>query len=220
MNDAPLFKYPSTPHLPQSPGRSQDDTTVRDTSHFAGRSVVVTEKLDGENATLYHHHYHARSLDSRHHPSRDWIKRFWAAKRHDIPSNLRICGENLYARHSIGYDGLRSYFYGFSVWDNERNLCLSWAETLDWFALLDIVPVPVLYEGVYSDAIIGKLINAIDTETQEGFVVRAADAFSYDAFANNMAKWVRPRHVQTDTHWMHAEIVPNGLAAPTSGDEQ
>ncbi len=216
MDDAPLFKYPSTPHLPQSSGRSGDDTALGDAAHFAGRTVVVTEKLDGENATLYRHHYHARSLDSRHHPSRDWIKRFWAAKQHDIPPHLRICGENLYARHSIGYEGLSSYFYGFSVWDNDRNLCLSWAETLDWFALLDIVPVPVLYEGPYSEAVIDKLIRAIDTRTQEGFVVRNAEAFAYEAFAANMAKWVRPRHVQTDTHWMHAEIVPNGLAASKS----
>ena len=220
MTDAPLFKYPSTPHLPQSPGRSHDDTAIRDTAHFAGRQVVITEKLDGENATFYHHHYHARSLDSRHHPSRDWIKRFWAAKRHDIPPHLRICGENLYARHSIAYDGLHSYFYGFSAWDNERNLCLSWADTLDWFALLDIVPVPVLYEGPYSEAVIDRLVRALDVERQEGFVVRSADAFAFHAFAANMAKWVRPRHVQTDTHWMHAEIVPNGLAASASEEEE
>ncbi|MEL7307213.1 MAG: RNA ligase family protein, partial [Pseudomonadota bacterium] len=39
-----------------------------------------------------------------------------------------MCGENLYARHSISYNNLPSYFMAFSVW-NELNQCLSWQDT-------------------------------------------------------------------------------------------
>ena len=46
-------KYPRTPHLPWSPGASDDDVRVADTAMSEGREVVVTEKLDGENTTLY-----------------------------------------------------------------------------------------------------------------------------------------------------------------------
>ncbi len=211
MNYERLTKYPSTPHLPQSRTRQGDDKVLTTTAHFEGVEVVITEKMDGENATLYRHHYHARSLDSRHHPSRDWIKAFWAERRHDIPEHLRLCGENLYARHSIGYSGLASYFYGFSAWDIDSNLCLSWDETMEWFDLLGVVAVPVLYRGVYSDAVLTDLIAGLDTTRQEGLVVRTAGAFGFDAFARNVAKWVRPGHVQTDKHWMQAEIVLNGL---------
>lgn len=62
--------YPRTPHLPWSPGASADDVRVADLSGFAGIEVVVTEKLDGENTTLYPDGLHARSLDSAHHPAR------------------------------------------------------------------------------------------------------------------------------------------------------
>mgnify|MGYP000208609097 CR=1 FL=1 len=209
-------KYPSTPHLPQSRSRTNDDSILMSTRHFGGMEVVVTEKLDGENATLYSHHYHARSLDSRHHPSRDWIKAFWSARRADIPGHLRICGENLYAQHSIRYEGLKSYFYGFSAWDINDNTCLPWRDTLDWFGLLEIEPVPVLYEGPYSDAVIEHLIAGLDTAHQEGLVVRNAGAFAFGDFAHNVGKWVRPKHVQTETHWMHAEVIPNGLAGAAS----
>ena len=219
MDHDRLTKYPSTPHLPQSRSHTSDDSLLAGTSHLVGQPVVITEKLDGENATLYSHHYHARSLDSRHHPSRDWIKSFWAARRNDIPEDLRVCGENLYARHSIAYDDLLSYFYGFSAWNIDSNLCLSWAETLEWFDLLDIVPVPVLYQGPFSDAVVDRLIRSLDTSRHEGFVVRNAGAFRYEDFALNVAKWVRPKHVQTDTHWMHAELIPNGLATAISGRE-
>jgi hypothetical protein len=48
-------------------------------------------------------------------------------------------------------------------------------------------------------------------DNEEGYVVRNADKFHYDDFSSNVAKWVRKNHVQTDTHWMHSTIIPNGL---------
>lgn len=91
--------YPRTPHLPWSPGASSDDVRVGDLSGLAGREVVVTEKLDGENTTLYADGLHARSLDSAHHPSRAWVKALQGRIGPAIPQGWRVCGENLYARH-------------------------------------------------------------------------------------------------------------------------
>ena len=68
------IKYPRTPHLPWSPGASSDDVLLIDTQMFMGKPVVISEKMDGENTTLYADRLHARSLDSRHHPSRTWVK--------------------------------------------------------------------------------------------------------------------------------------------------
>ena len=63
----PLFdavvKYPRTPHLPWSPGRTKDDRMLDDTKTFDGRSVVVTLKMDGENSTIYRDRIHARSIE-------------------------------------------------------------------------------------------------------------------------------------------------------------
>ncbi len=202
------IKYPRTPHLPWSPGASSDDVRILNTDVFQQREVIVTEKMDGENTTLYCDHIHARSIDSRHHPSRDWVKRWHNTIAHDIPQGWRICGENLYAQHSVVYQQLTSYFYGFSLWD-EQNQCLSWADTLEWFALLSINSPPVLYQGIWDEATIRAI--HIDAEAMEGYVVRLAAAFAYEDFARSVAKWVRPHHVQTDQHWMFAEIIPNGL---------
>jgi hypothetical protein len=46
-------RYPRTPHLPWSPGATDDDERILDASALEGREVVVTEKLDGETTTLY-----------------------------------------------------------------------------------------------------------------------------------------------------------------------
>lgn len=202
------FKYPRTPHLPWSQGVSDDDVRCIDTNMFQGKQVVVTEKMDGENTSLYCDYYHARSIDSRHHPSRDWIKRFHAEIAQDIPAGWRICGENLYARHSIAYDTLRSYFYGFSIW-NERNECLSWADSQVWFDMLGIEMPALLYQGKWDEPRIRSLL--LNTEHVEGYVVRLADAFAYSAFAHSVAKWVRADHVQTEQHWMKRIVVANQL---------
>nr|WP_086939170.1 RNA ligase family protein [Thaumasiovibrio occultus] len=209
----PRFKYPRTPHLPWSRKSTSDDLICHDTSRFDGKRVIVTEKMDGENTSLYPDGSHARSLDSLHHPSRDWVKRFHAAIAHDIPAGWRVCGENVYARHSVSYENLHSYFYGFSIWDN-HNTCLSWDDTLEWFALLGITAPTVLFDGLWDEATIRNI--TIDTERSEGYVVRLADAFDYVHFTHSVAKWVRKGHVQTDTHWMHAEIVPNALGSTTT----
>ena len=58
------YKYPRTPHLPFSPGGTKDDRRLRDINCFVGKEVVVTEKMDGENTSIYRDYYHARSINS------------------------------------------------------------------------------------------------------------------------------------------------------------
>ncbi|MFI7365305.1 RNA ligase family protein [Streptomyces sp. NPDC050149] len=202
--------YPRTPHLPWSPGATSDDVRLADLAGLTGSEVVVTEKLDGENTTLYADGLHARSLDSAHHPSRGRVKALQGRIGPRIPPGWRICGENMFARHSIPYEDLASHFYGFSVWDGE--VCLDWDLTVDFLRDLGIPTPPVLWRGVF-DARAEKALRALkpDTLRQEGYVVRPAERFPAAAFRRRVAKWVRPGHVTTDTHWMHAEVVENGL---------
>ncbi|MFB8210974.1 RNA ligase family protein [Streptomyces sp. NPDC056010] len=201
--------YPRTAHLPWSPGATSDDVRMTDLAALAGTEVVVTEKLDGENTTLYADGLHARSLDSAHHPSRTWVKALQARVGARIPQGWRICGENMFARHSLAYDALESHFYGFSVWDGDR--CLGWDRTVEFLRSLGIPAPPVLWRGVFD----AKALRALkpDTGRQEGYVVRPAASFPAALFGRVVGKWVRPGHVVTDTHWMHAEVVENGLGA-------
>ncbi len=204
--------YPRTPHLPWSPGATADDVRAGDLAGLVGRRVVITEKLDGENTTLYRDGLHARSLDSAHHPSRAWIKALHGRVAGRIPEGWRICGENLFARHSIAYDDLDGYFYGFSVWDGER--CLDWESTVRFLRSIGIPTPRVLFRGTFDgeERTLGKAFR-LDLNRQEGYVVRVEEGFAFGEFGSRVAKWVRPSHVQTDTHWMFASVVPNGLGA-------
>ena len=89
--------------------------------------------------------------------------------KHEIPEGWRICGENLYARHSILYDGLKSYLYVFSVW-NERNECLSWDETVEWCELLGLECADVLYRGLFDESVLKRLADELDVDKKEVYV--------------------------------------------------
>lgn len=204
-------KYPRTHHLPWSESLHEDDRLIRSLDEFKGKRVIVTEKMDGENTSLYKDYFHARSVDGRHHESRNWVKNFWSQFKHDIPEGWRICGENLYAKHSIGYTELPSFFLGFSVW-NERNVCLGWDETIEWFGLFGITPVPVLYDGVFDEKTIRGFGDPSKWGISEGYVVRLADQIPYGDFRRKFAKFVRKDHVQTVKHWMFGrKIETNGM---------
>lgn len=203
------YKYPRTPHFPFSPGATNDDKVLKSMDHFIGRQVVITEKMDGENTTIYNDFYHARSLDSAHKSYHSWLLGFLPAIQYQMKPGFRICGEYLYAKHSIGYDNLKSYFYGFSVWNGKE--CLDWQNTQNEFQRLGIVSVPVLYVGEFDADFVKNLAEQTVKRGGEGIVVRFADAFQYDDFAMSVAKYVRPNHVQTDEHWSNSIIVPNKI---------
>ncbi len=208
------IKYPRTHHLLWSPGMHDDDRLIESLDGFIDKRVIVTEKMDGENTTLYNDYIHARSLDSQNHESRNWVKNFWAQMCDGIPSGWRVCGENLFATHSIRYEKLPSYFLGFSIWD-EHNRCLEWDNTIEWFNLLGITAVPVLYDGIWDEHNIQMIWNKIrdpfNCDEQEGYVVRVADSFLMKDFRHKVAKYVRENHVQTVKHWMHGKKMERNL---------
>lgn len=201
------IKYPRTHHVPWSLSKTNDDKTLSSVDHFQGKHVVVTEKMDGENTTMYNNNIHARSIDSANHPSRNWVKQFHASIAHNIPDDMRICGENLFAKHSIHYTNIKSYFYAFSVWENL--ICLSWEDTQFYLNELGILSVPVLYNGMFDE----ELIRNIDITGKEGYVIRLADSFLYSDFSKSVAKFVRKNHVQTESHWMFDAITPNVIVS-------
>lgn len=202
------FKYPRTSHFEFSKGVTSDDKIQYDLSNFIGKEVIMTLKMDGENSSLMSDCIYARSLDSNNHPSRNWLKGLWGNIRYNIPENWRICGENLFAKHSLKYDNLSSYFMVFNIW-NDKNICLSWNDTLEWCELLGLEHVPVIYRGVF-DLDFFKNFK-LDTEINEGFVVRLSESFTYENFNKSVIKYVRKNHIQTDQHWSTQEIIKNNL---------
>lgn len=203
------MKYPRTYHLPFSPGASSDDKILDSAEHFEGKEVVVTIKMDGSNVSLYSFGFHGRSLDSKHEEYHSWLLKWLSTFQWQIPNDFRICGEYLYAKHSILYDELPTYFLGFSMWD--KDICLDWDTTIEYFEELGVTPVPVLYRGIYNEELIKKLAIETVESGHEGIVVRMVNSFKYDDFKYNVTKYVRENHVQTDKHWKHQKIEINRL---------
>lgn len=221
MKHQNYYKYPRTYHVPWSNCEDESDKVLKSTRHFSGKQIIVTEKMDGENTSLYKDHIHARSIDSAYHWSRTWVKDFWKNFAHQIPDGYRLCGENMFAVHSIIYTSLPSYFLLFSVWNEE--VCLSWEDTKQFVKELENVSiefVPVLYEGEYSQKILKELAEQIDDKKSEGYVVRLADSFTYDQFDKSVAKYVRENHVQTDSHWMRTGKEMNMLKVRKSSTQK
>lgn len=205
------WKYPRTLHLPWSGGKDQtsDEKTIPDLSLLAKGEIVVTEKMDGENTTMYSDFIHARSVESAGHPSRSWVANLHSKIGWEIPVGYRVCGENLYAKHSIGYDDLETYFMLFGVW--HRDVCLSWDDTLEWAELLGLQTVPVMYRGPYNEKLLLEFADALDKDKHEGYVVRRTDGFFAREFSLSVAKYVRPNHVTTDGHWIAGKTTKNEL---------
>lgn len=204
-----LYKYPRTPHLPFSNSITIDDKVLVNTNHFKNKKIVITEKMDGENTTIYKNYYHARSLDSKHKEYHSWLINFINTFQYLIPQDYHICGEYLYATHSIFYDNLKTYFEVFSIWN--KNKCLSWEDTKEFCIKYNLELVPELYIGLYDEQLIKKIANEIINNGGEGIVIRLYDSFLYEDFQTSIAKFVRKNHVQTDKHWSLQKINKNIL---------
>lgn len=202
-----LYKYPRTPHLPQSEGMTDDDkmASPETLAHLqSGIELVVTEKMDGGNLTMYRDAFHGRSLDSGTHAWDTRARALWASVRHSIPEGWRVSGESLQARRSVSYDLLPGVYMVFGIWD-ETNSLISWDDMAYVAESLGLPVVPLLYRGTdYSEAVKawGK---QRDSETSEGFVVRDSGVIPYDQFGKRVSKWVRKGHVRTRADWRHRD---------------
>ena len=235
------YRFPRTFHFEFSESLQNDDRMLHSLSALKNRRIIVSEKLDGENATLGRNYIHARSTSSKDHPSRHFVKSIHASFKHLIPEGWRICGENMFALHSIYYTGLPSYFFVFAIF-NEYNEEIPWDETVAMCNDLGLIHVPVLYDGIWDlDKIKecytgvsayegwqpkktvadfktfrkmildGDKIEQFADPTQEGYVTRVSDGFHYDNFASHTAKFVRKSHVACSDHWMSEQIIKNKL---------
>lgn len=88
----------------------------------------------------------------------------------------------------------------------------SWDMTQARFEELGIRSVPLLYRGTYRAGLFEDLAGALDLKRQEGFVARIAAGFAEGDMPRHMGKYVREGHVQSETHWMKAQLIPNRLA--------
>ena len=215
------YKYPRTFHIPDSPGLTGDDKVMTSMKQFIGKEIVILEKRDGENTSLYPDgKIHARSIDSSSHPWMSLLKQEWGNKCYLLGERHRICGENLYAKHSIFYQDLTTFFEVFAIF-KEDEYCVSWDVIERTCKELDLKTVPVLWRGMYGSDDYELTIRLLKTRIKnntyfnnhdniEGYVIRVVDRIPYNQYSDYICKYVRPEHVQTDKHWTKTWI-PNRL---------
>lgn len=199
-------KYGRTPHLPNSPGGTDDDERLDSARAFVGRPIVVLEKMDGGNWCMTCEACFARSHSgATRNPIFDPAKALWAQKRWDIDEEVSVFGEWLYYRHSISYYALPAPIMLFNVRQDETGMWASWEDVELWADVLELPTVPVLWRGVVkSESELLELVERFAAQPsacggqREGVVVRLADEITSDAWATSIAKWVRADHIQRD----------------------
>ena len=213
-------KYPRTYHIPFSPGKGSDDKVMSSVNHLLGVNLVITEKIDGSNVALSHDKCYSRSHSGPPtHSSFDGFKALHATIQYKIPRDLMIFGEWCYAKHSIYYTELPSYFLMFGVRDLVQDSWLSWQGVKDWADRLELNTVPVIEKEIIFEQpkeleqfVVGEASKkSICGGDREGLVLRKRMGFANDEFPNMVAKYVRKNHVTTNIHWKFQEIIKNGI---------
>ena len=203
-----MSKYNRTYHLPWSPGSTNDDRISDNVESLLGTEIVITEKLDGENCGMTDEGVYARShaTFTTSAWSREVRQLHKLSVEDELGDGVFLFGENMEGIHSIEYTNLESYFYIFGIRDND--IWIPWEKVEEYSYLLDIPTVPVLFKGVVNTAKeLQKIVEDLVSKPselggqREGIVVRTAGMFHNDDFADNVMKWVRKDHVNTDVHW-------------------
>ena len=210
-----MSKYNRTYHLPFSPGTTSDDRISKTIDSILGIEVIISEKLDGENCGMVKDGVYARSHATfTTSPWSKEVRQLHSILRHDLSEDVFLFGENMEGIHSIEYSDLTSYFYLFGVRDNYN--WISWDEVEEYSYILDVPTAPVLFRGfinTYEElkTIVEDLVSQPSSlgGKREGIVIRNANSFHNDDFSQNVMKWVRKGHVQTDEHWTRNWVKAN-----------
>lgn len=96
---------------------------------------------------------------------------------------------------------------------NIDNNIIEYQEVVEWSNLLGLEYIKPILSGLWDEKTIKGLwsFKSEFGESAEGYVVRNIKSFKIEDFQNNVAKFVRKNHVQTDEIWFKGEWVKNGL---------
>ena len=141
--------------------------------------------------------------------------------KNQIPNDIQIFGEWLFARHSIHYIdnlSLNNYLMIFGIYNKNTQMFYEFNEVQNFCKIYNLSTVPVLTK-IKKNQFNEKQLQKFITETaekviangHEGIVVRNVNSFKYSDFRKNVTKYVRKNHVQTNIHWKQQKIIKNEL---------
>lgn len=159
MNE--LYKYPRTQHIEGSGiQKGDEDLDVVPLREFAGRFLVVEEKMDGANCALSFatngrlqlqsrgHYLNGGEREKQFHLLKTWAHRYTLELWETLSERYIMYGEWLYAKHTVFYTDLPHYFMEFDILDKASGMFLSTARRRAFLNTLPFVcSVKVLHEG-------------------------------------------------------------------------
>lgn len=172
MND--IYKYPRTHHIEGSGiQKGDEDLDVIPLREFAGRFLVVEEKMDGANCAVSFdgagrlqlqsrgHYLNGGEREKQFHLFKTWAHRYTLELWEVLTDRYVMYGEWLYAKHTVFYTDLPHYFMEFDILDKANGTFLSTARRQEFLQrLLFVVSVKVLYTGpVQSMQMLKKLVG-------------------------------------------------------------
>ena len=168
-----IVKYPRTRHLEGSRlGPGDEDLSQVPFSRILGKNIVIEEKIDGANAAISFDAEGNLLLQSRGHyliggyrEKHYNLLKHWANLYQDVffdvlGTRYIMYGEWMYAKHTVFYDALPSYFMEFDIYDREEQVFLDTDRRRAMTEQMGIVcSVPVLKRGRFSrkDEILGLI---------------------------------------------------------------
>jgi hypothetical protein len=159
MNE--IYKYPRTRHIEGSGiQKGDEDLDVIPLREFAGRFLVVEEKMDGANCAVSFdeagrlqlqsrgHYLSGGERERQFHLFKTWAHRYTLELWETLSDRYVMYGEWLYARHTVFYTDLPHYFMEFDILDKVNGTFLSTARRQEFLRRLPfVVSVKVLYTG-------------------------------------------------------------------------
>jgi hypothetical protein len=155
-----ITKYPRTPHLEGSRLQAGDfDLSQVSFAEIAGRHLVVEEKIDGANCGISFDGSGNLLLQSRGHyllggpreqqfaMFKQWANEHLAVLADCLSDRYLMYGEWMFAKHTVFYNRLPSYFLEFDVLDRRNETFLSTDRRRDLLHGLPIHSVPILHKG-------------------------------------------------------------------------
>jgi hypothetical protein len=159
-----LMKYPRTNHIEGSGiQKGDEDLSIIPLREFAGRHLVVEEKMDGANSAVSFSedgklllqsrgHYLVGGEREKHfHLLKAWANRYAGELWEVLGDYYIMYGEWLYAKHTVFYTDLPHYFMEFDIYDKVNEVFLSTERRKELLRQAPFVaPVKVLYAGEIS----------------------------------------------------------------------
>jgi atypical dual specificity phosphatase len=232
-----FFKFPTTPHvLDLGATLTESDRLLSksDAARFFDGSthVVVEEKIDGANCGIsLTADYELKFQNRAKHVTSAYASQWKGLEKWQAEYAGSICmllepevevlfGEWCFARHSIGYTDLPSYFVAFDIYNKREGRFCSTRERNRRLSEVGIPVVPHLAEQAFASA--DDLLTLLQQPSMyydgamEGLYLRIDEPLEQGGglWLQRRGKVVQPGFMQTieqDGHWIHKDLVKNGL---------